>query len=165
MKAKKYQQIPRETVIQLITKIQMQNLTIEEIEDYVEDYDLHKKSQAEIEQALYEMKSYKYRGYSNGFLSELYHTLTNQDVEVIGEVVKLYPCDCCGLLSLDEKHGIDEGGWDICPYCNWEDTSIGTQDIYEHCSCNRGSIAQYRQHITDNPNIYYREKWYKGNNE
>ncbi len=34
MKTKKYQQISRETVIQLITNIQMQNLTIDEIEDY-----------------------------------------------------------------------------------------------------------------------------------
>lgn len=33
------------------------------------------------------------------------------------------PCPCCGHLTLD-----DEGGFEICPVCFWEDNGQGKAD-------------------------------------
>lgn len=153
---RKYPKIPRNDVIQLIAKARLNNCSLQEIEDYVEE-SLVGRSSEQIYAILISSLHYFYAGYTNGFLSDIYFVLTGKRVEVIGEVKALYPCDCCGRLSLTEKIGIDDGGWDICPYCNWEDTGI-TQG---HCGCNHGSIEEYCQHIADNPNFYYREMYLK----
>ena len=51
-------------------------------------------------------------------------------------------------------------GYDICPYCNWEDD--GTTDINSYRSINKGSMADYLNKIRLNPNKYYRNKWLNG---
>lgn len=61
-------------------------------------------------------------GVRNGFLGELIRWCTGVYVEVIGEEEQLFTCPCCGFATLTEKHGVDDGGWEICRLCNWEDS-------------------------------------------
>lgn len=100
-------------------------------------------------------------GTGNGFLSEVIYTITGYEVEVCGEVEDLFPCPCCGFKTLTECFNPKEGtGYDICPYCNWEDD--GTTDINSYRSINKGSILDYRNRISANFNKYYINKWLKG---
>ena len=95
---------------------------------------------------------------SNGFLAEILCMILGYDIEIYGEVEALFPCPCCGLRTLTEEYNVQEGtGYDICPYCNWEDD--GTSDINEYRSINRGSIKDYRNKIKENFNKYYINKW------
>ena len=104
----------------------------------------------------YEINDLVY-GISNEYLSSLVETITGCKVEVTGEVEELYKCPCCGYNTLTEKFNIDEGtGYDICPFCGWEDD--GTTDINEYRSINRGSMTDYRKKITANRII---NKWQK----
>lgn len=99
-------------------------------------------------------------GVSNGFLSEIIQTITGYEVEICGEVEELYPCPCCGYKTLTECYDPAEGtGYDICPYCKWEDDGTIDVDIYR--SINRGSISDYRKRMKNNPNIYHIDKWMK----
>lgn len=98
------------------------------------------------------------QGISNGFLAEILCMILGYDIEIYGEVEALFPCPCCGLRTLTEEYNVQEGtGYDICPYCNWEDD--GTSDINEYRSINRGSIKDYRNKIKENFNKYYINKW------
>lgn len=100
------------------------------------------------------------QGVSNGFLSEILCAITGYNIEVCGEVEKLFPCPCCGLRTLTEIYNLSEGtGYDICPYCNWEDD--GTTDIKTYRSINRGSIEDYRNKMKHNFNKYYINKWFE----
>lgn len=100
-------------------------------------------------------------GVSNGFLSEVVHVITGYEVEVCGSVEELFICPCCGFRTLTECYDPMEGtGYDICPYCNWEDD--GTTDIHFRRSINRGSIQDYRDKMRANPNRYYINKWMEG---
>lgn len=99
------------------------------------------------------------QGISNGFLSEIVHAVIGYEVEVIGEVEELFTCPCCGFKTLTELYGLNEGtGYDICPYCKWEDD--GTTEINVYRSINKGSIEDYRNNIQANFNKYYINKWY-----
>lgn len=100
-------------------------------------------------------------GVSNGFLSEVIQTITGYGVEVYGEVEDLSPCPCCGYKTLTERFDLKKGtGYDICPYCGWEDD--GTTDIGAYRSINKGRILDYRDKIRENINRYYLSKWLKG---
>ncbi|MDE7476958.1 MAG: hypothetical protein K2M91_03250, partial [Lachnospiraceae bacterium] len=93
-------------------------------------------------------------GVSNGYLTQFFRTIIGCDIEVCGEVEKRYSCPCCGYKTLDEIYDSSKGtGYDICPYCNWEDD--GTTDISAQTSINHGSIQDYRDKIKNNPNKYY----------
>lgn len=117
---------------------------------YLENSPIMEKK--ELEDVLY--------GVSNGFLSEVIYAITGYKVEVCGEVEELYPCPCCGFKTLTERFDPKEGtGYDICPYCNWEDD--GTTDINSYRSINKGSILDYRNRIRMNFNRYYISKWIK----
>ncbi len=101
-----------------------------------------------------------FKGVSNGFLSEVIYTMTGRKVEVIGEVENLFPCPCCGFKTLTERYNKDAGtGYDICPYCTWEDD--GTTDPYAYRSINKGSMIDYRNEMASNPNKYHTSKWIK----
>lgn len=66
--------------------------------------------------------------------------------------------------TLTERFNPEEGtGYDICPYCNWEDD--GTTDIESYRSINKGSILDYRNKINANFNKYYINKWLKGGSD
>lgn len=100
-------------------------------------------------------------GVSNGFLSEIIYTITGCKIEVSGDVEKLFTCPCCGFRTLTERYDPKEGtGYDICPYCNWEDD--GTLDIQSYRAINKGSILDYRNKLHKNFNRYYINKWLKG---
>ena len=46
-----------------------------------------------------------------------------------GEREDLFPCPCCGLRTLTERfHPMEGTGYDICPYCNWEDDGTTEED-------------------------------------
>lgn len=117
---------------------------------FLDDYT--KEDRTELEEDLL--------GVSNGFLSEVVHAITGYEVEVYGEVEDLFLCPCCGLKTLTERFDLKEGtGYDICPYCNWEDD--GTTDIEAYRAINKGSILDYRNKIRKNFNRSYINKWLK----
>ena len=59
---------------------------------------------------------------------------------------KFYPCPCCGYRTLTEKYDPEKGtGYDICPYCGWEDD--GTAEDGAYSSANRGRMTDYRKRI------------------
>ena len=94
----------------------------------------------------YEINELVY-GITNEYLSSLIETISGCKVEVIGEVEELYKCPCCGYNTLTEEFNPEEGtGYDICPFCGWEDD--GTTDIDEYRSINKGSMNDYRKKIT-----------------
>lgn len=100
------------------------------------------------------------QGVSNGFLSEILCAITGYDIEVCGEVKKLFACPCCGLRTLTEIYNPIEGtGYEICPYCNWEDD--GTTDTKIYRSINKGSIEDYRNNMQTKFNKFYIDKWLK----
>lgn len=99
------------------------------------------------------------QGVTNGFISEIIRAVTGYEIEVCGEVERLFPCPCCGLRTLTEIYDANEGtGYDICPYCNWEDD--GTTEINVYRSINKGSIEDYRNNMQANSNKYFINKWF-----
>lgn len=146
------QNISRKNAIKLIDETQ--NIVERELdfEKYFESKSIKKGvERTEVEVA--------YEGVSNGFLSEILYAITGYDVEVYGEVEKLFICPCCGLRTLTEIYNPAEGtGYDICPYCKWEDD--GTTDKNAYRSINKGSMEDYRNNIQNNFNRYYINKWF-----
>lgn len=145
--------IHRSNVIRLLCEIREMIYKNLDLKVYFGDVYLSNK----IEQTDLEVFCY---GVSNGFLSELVHAILGCEVEIIGDAEKLLPCPCCGYKTLTEQYDVDEGtGYDICPYCNWEDD--GTIDNNIISSVNNGSILDYRKRLQLNPNKYYIDKWFK----
>ena len=143
----------REKALKLIEELR--NLVKREIDisEYFET-DFSKADMEELEQEI------DFKGVSNGFLSEIVLAVTGYKIEVIGEVEKLFPCPCCGFKTLTELYDKNEGtGYDICPYCHWEDD--GTTEIDDYRSINKGSIEEYRNNLRKNFNKYYINKWLK----
>lgn len=145
--------ISRENAIKLISAIRRMSEANIDLKKYFQDDFLENN----IEQTEVDIEV---QGVSNGFLSEILCMIIGQNIEVYGEVERLFPCPCCGLRTLTEEYNFEEGmGYDICPYCNWEDD--GTTEINAYRSINRGSIADYRNRIRENYNKYYISKWFE----
>lgn len=145
--------IHRSNVIRLLCEIREMIYKNIDLKVYFGDAYLSNK----IEQTDLEVFCY---GVSNGFLSELVHAILGYEVEIIGDAEELLPCPCCGYKTLTEQYNVDEGtGYDICPYCNWEDD--GTIDNNIFSSVNNGSILDYQKRLQLNPNKYYIDKWFK----
>lgn len=143
----------REKALKLIEELR--NLVKREIDisEYFET-DFLKADMEELEQEI------EFEGVSNGFLSEIVLAVTGYKIEVIGEVEKLFSCPCCGFKTLTELYDKNKGtGYDICPYCHWEDD--GTTEIDDYRSINKGSIEEYRNNLRKNFNKYYINKWLK----
>ena len=103
---------------------------------------------------------YFFEGVSNGFISEILAVLFGVNCEVTGDIEKLYSCPCCGYRTLSEIYDSSKGtGYDICPYCGWED--IGRVEPDKRYSINGGSMNDYRNKIKTNSNRYYIFKWLK----
>ncbi len=144
--------ISRENAIKLISDIRKINKKEIDLKNYFGD-DFLENNMEETDLDI------EVQGVSNGFLSEILCMVIGQNIEIYGDVEKLFPCPCCGLRTLTEEYNLDEGtGYDICPYCNWEDD--GTTDINVYRSVNRGSIEDYRIRIRANYNKYYINKWF-----
>ena len=144
--------ISRENAIKLISDIRKVNEKEIDLKNYFGD-DFLENNMEETDLDI------EVQGVSNGFLSEILCMVIGQNIEIYGDVEKLFPCPCCGLRTLTEEYNLDEGtGYDICPYCNWEDD--GTIDINVYRSVNRGSIEDYRNRIRANYNKYYINKWF-----
>jgi DNA-binding ferritin-like protein (Dps family) len=111
-----------------------------------------------VEDDLFEAIAEKYKGTSNGYLSEVYEAITGEKVEIVGDVSELFECPCCKRKTLTEVYNADEGtGYDICDFCNWEDDGTTAIDVVS--SVNKGSISEYRRRVQENFNHYYKEKW------
>ena len=151
--------ITRENVFKLMAKCRLFFCSKDQIIELLEDYGVDVNADDEyIEEKLFDSLVCMYQGVSNGYLSEFYEGITGEKVEVVGEVVDLFSCPCCGYKTLAERCNPEEGtGYDICVYCNWEDD--GTENIDVATSINKGSMKDYRNRIQQNPNFYYREKW------
>lgn len=111
---------------------------IELVRDIVNTIDLSVYLEDDLQKDKIELEE-DLLGVSNGFLSEVIQTITGYEVEVYGEVEDLLPCPCCGYKTLTERFDLKKGtGYDICPYCGWEDD--GTTDIGSYRSINKGRI-------------------------
>ena len=100
------------------------------------------------------------QGVSNGFIAEILQIISGHSVEVVGNVEKLCQCPCCGYKTLTEKYNtMEETGYDICPYCEWEDD--GTLINNSYSSVNHGTILDYQRRMLIEKNKYYIDKWYK----
>jgi len=147
--------IARLKVFELIAKCRLMLVDQKKIEEFLDDYHYDASN---MDDDLVKAISECYQGVSNGYLSEIYESIMGEIVEVIGEVSELYLCPCCKRKTLTECYDVDEGtGYDICPYCNWEDD--GTKNIELSSGVNKGSIKEYRERIQQNPSYYFREKW------
>jgi hypothetical protein len=149
------QKISRKQAIGLI--VQMHKIIVGHMElwNYFDDYRNMHMTDVEQESLGVQLEyiEVQLESVSNGYLSQFFHTILGcDDIEVCGEIENRYTCQCCGYKTLDEI-----GGYDICPYCNWEDD--GTTDINMKMSINHGSIQDYRDKIKNNPNKYYIDKW------
>ncbi|MCM1161731.1 MAG: hypothetical protein NC412_10950 [Roseburia sp.] len=143
----------REKALKLIKELN--NIVKKEID--VSKYFESELSNADMEEIEQEIN---FEGVSNGFLSEIVFAVTGYKTEVTGKVEKLFPCPCCGFKTLTELYDVNEGtGYDICPYCHWEDD--GTTRIDEYRSINKGSIKEYQNNLRENFNKYYINKWLK----
>lgn len=150
--------IHRDKVFELITDFILFSKSHEEIYEYLEYVEYPQEFNAEtMKQEVFEFVREINQGVSNGYLSDVYHLLTGNKLEVIGEVADLYSCDCCHLKTLNEKYGIADGGYDICDYCGWEDD--GTTDIKQTSSVNKCTIEDRRKYIALNPNYFHKNKW------
>lgn len=68
--------------------------------------------------------------------------------KAFGERDGLYPCPCCGLRTLTERFDPTQGtGYDICPYCKWEDDGTTEKDAETYRAINRGSMSDYRKRL------------------
>ncbi len=142
--------ISRKSAIKLLSAIRKVSEANIDLKQYFE-YNFLEKTETELD--------IEVQGVSNGFLSEILGMIIGQNIEVYGDVERLFPCPCCGLRTLTEEYNLDKGtGYDICPYCNWEDD--GTTDVNVYTSINRGSITDYRNRIKENYNKYYINKWF-----
>lgn len=142
----------RKDAYKLIEEVRSHTCKKVNLSDYINEYSEAEQEELDIE--------FELLGVSNGFLSEVICTITGQKVEVYGEVETLFPCPCCGYRTLTESFNPKEGtGYDICPYCNWEDD--GTTDIQSYRAINKGSILDYRNKLRSNLNKYYLNKWLK----
>lgn len=70
----------------------------------------------------------EYCGVNNEYISTELSSLLGEQVIVEGLVENMYPCPCCGYLSLPEH--IDDRAYDICPVCFWEYDGIETDERY-----------------------------------
>lgn len=145
--------ISREKAIKLISKIRDVIEKEMELSEYFgSDFLESNEEQMEFETDV--------QGVSNGFLSEIICAVTGYNIEVCGEVEELFPCPCCGFKTLTEIYNLTEGtGYEICPYCGWEDD--GTVDTKAYRSINKGSIDDYRYNMQIRFNKYYINKWFK----
>lgn len=99
-----------------------------------------------------------YAGVQNGHLSDIYEALTGERVEVVGGAGKLLECPCCRYRTLTERFDADAGtGFDVCRYCGWEDD--GTSNPESRSSANKGSMAEYRQRLSERRNFFARGRW------
>lgn len=135
--------IARAEAIAMIARVREAVCTPDEINDVLENW--HASSLIEAFTAVY-------AGVTNGFLSQVYETMCGRRVEVVGKVAELFACPCCARQTLTERFGIDDGGWDICRYCGWEDAGTPSTSTGP-------AMLEYRARIERERNYFEREKW------
>ena len=56
----------------------------------------------------------------------------------------MYPCPCCGFLTLGEQ---PPGTFEICPVCNWEDDYVQAADPSLEGGANEVSLEQAQRNF------------------
>ena len=59
---------------------------------------------------------------------------------------KMYPCPCCGFLTLTEE---PPGTFEICPVCNWEDDAVQAANPMFEGGANSVSLNQARRNFAE----------------
>ncbi len=67
---------------------------------------------------------HEYKGVRNEYIEREYNQITNDKVEVKGQVENFEKCPCCDYKTLEERRT-----WDICEVCYWEDDGIEDLDV------------------------------------
>lgn len=92
-------------------------------------------------------------GVKNEYLSSIISKIKKKDIIVIGKVEELYPCPCCGYKTLSEQ-----GEYDICNICYWEDD--GTRELDKYSFVNKMSLLEAKKvtlkNNSEKDNKYYR---------
>lgn len=55
-------------------------------------------------------------------------------------IMEKYKCPCCGYFTLEE-----EGSYDVCPVCFWEDDTSQTRDPDMAGGANKVSLSDARE--------------------
>ena len=143
----------RERAIRLIAEKKTRGLSPEERESWIRDCwmisisreeysslsdELWKEIDDEIEPTDFSSERYtplivmsiilEYCGVNNEYISTELSSLLEEQVIVEGLVENMYPCPCCGYLSLPEE--LDDRAYDICPVCFWEYDGIEEDEKY-----------------------------------
>ena len=61
-------------------------------------------------------------------------------------IQKLYPCPCCGYLTLPEEA---DGTYEICPICFWEDDGVQLNDPDYEGGANTVSLKQAQRNFLE----------------
>jgi len=56
----------------------------------------------------------------------------------------LFPCPCCGFLTLPE---VADGTYELCPVCYWEDDGVQLRDPHRRGGANTVSLRQARENF------------------
>lgn len=88
------------------------------------------------------------KGVSNVFLSSYMEKTFGKEVEIVGDVEKMYPCSCCQYLTIEEK-----GAYDVCRVCKWEDDGTLPQEFDKFSHANGSTLKDYRDAFLKKDNI------------
>ena len=99
----------------------------------------------------------QYQYCTNAFLAEVYRAIYGEPIKVTGVIPNLFPCPCCGLMTLPTAAS---PSWDDCGYCNWMDD--GTEDrLY---SSQHNKQFKHMEDCLERANMAVdarlRERWY-----
>ena len=101
---------------------------------------------------------HEFKGIKNSYIESLILKNLKKNIEISGDVEKLYSCPCCEYLTL-----YDLADYDICRLCKWEDDGI--RDLAQHSACNHTSLREaraiFKNKLIKNPDlseIYMSEK-------
>ncbi len=97
-------------------------------------------------------------GWAAAFAATVYLAFSErkdyEDKNMNEENAKLYPCPCCGQLTLHEgKHG----SFEICPVCKWEDDRVQWKNPDEAGGANKVSLNEARENFKKYGNINGKE--------
>ncbi len=81
-------------------------------------------------------------GVTNRYLEQALEQRGAEVEEVTGEPETMYPCPCCGYLSLSSSCS-----YEICPVCFWED--CGVRDLNTLSGPNQLTLAAARQNVLE----------------
>lgn len=80
----------------------------------------------------------QYKGVTNAYIEQRLAAFGISEVMVSGTPERLFPCPCCGYLTIDSI-----GEYDVCPVCLWEDS--GVRNPQQYSSVNGMTLGEARK--------------------